>query len=90
MALLGLAGLAVTAFQLVPLPPALLKLFHGDYAEVIDVSLAPIGKAERWRPLSMSPIATTWEWVQLAIVVGGFFFLLYTVGFVLLVASGRM
>ena len=53
---LGLAaGALVVALQLVPLPPALLRLLSPNAAVLFEETLAPIGRWPAWRPLSLAP-----------------------------------
>lgn len=49
--------LVVTAFQLVPLPPALLSVLSPRQAELREFALVPLGLTS-WRPLAVDPPAT--------------------------------
>ena len=63
----GLAFAAATAFiafQLLPLPPALVGLLSPATREVFDFVLAPLGRYPAWRPLSLDPPATANELVK--------------------------
>jgi tetratricopeptide (TPR) repeat protein len=66
---LGAALIAVTlwtAFQLVPLPPGVLKLLSPRAHEILEFTLKPFGGGEgAWRPLSLAPAATAQELVKL-------------------------
>jgi O-antigen ligase len=53
--LILLAGLAVVAVQLVPLPPSLWA--HGSRARIAD-SYAPLGQPVPWLPISLTPYST--------------------------------
>ncbi len=52
---LGIA--AFCAFQLIPLPPALLSLFSPAAAELREFALVPLG-LDAWRPVTLEPDAT--------------------------------
>ncbi len=49
------AGALVVALQLVPLPPALLRLLSPNAAALFEETLAPVGRWPAWRPLSLAP-----------------------------------
>ncbi len=57
---LGIVGVWTVA-QLVPLPPALLRLLSPEAATLYDRHLGPIGAWPSWRPLSLDPGATALE-----------------------------
>src|SRR5512140_725387 len=53
---LGLAaGALLVALQLLPLPPALLRLLSPNAAALFDETLGPVGRWPAWRPLSLAP-----------------------------------
>ncbi|HSN15694.1 MAG TPA: hypothetical protein VLT61_13760, partial [Anaeromyxobacteraceae bacterium] len=53
---LGLAaGAILVALQLVPLPPALLRLLSPNAAGLFGETRAPVGRWPDWRPLSLAP-----------------------------------
>ncbi|MBI5478151.1 MAG: O-antigen ligase family protein [Deltaproteobacteria bacterium] len=63
---LAAAGLAV--FQLVPLPPALLRLLSAENAELREFALVPLG-LEQWRPITVDA-PSTWRALARVIALG--------------------
>jgi tetratricopeptide (TPR) repeat protein len=70
---LGLAGGALlVALQLLPLPPALLRLLSPNAAVLFEETLAPVARWPAWRPLSLQPGETAFLLVvAVAVAAGG-------------------
>ncbi|HCF58923.1 MAG TPA: polymerase, partial [Myxococcales bacterium] len=60
---LGAATLFI-AFQLLPLPPAVVGLLAPSTRELFEFVLGPLGLYPAWRPLSLDPPATARELVK--------------------------
>ncbi|MGI5864153.1 MAG: O-antigen ligase family protein [Myxococcales bacterium] len=58
------AAAAFIAFQLVPLPPAVVGLLAPSTRELFDFVLGPLELYPAWRPLSLDPPATARELVK--------------------------
>ena len=67
-----LALTAYTALQMVPLPPALLRLLAPATAEIYRVSLSGLSGANAWHPLSVDPSSTLWEVLKVGACTLGF------------------
>jgi tetratricopeptide (TPR) repeat protein len=69
---LGLSGGALlVALQLLPLPPALLRLLSPNAAVLFEETLAPVARWPAWRPLSLQPGETAFLLVAAVAVAAG-------------------